>query len=368
MATTLSGASSTRRCPTSARTPSGPFSGDRATRASMPSPVPAFGGALAWQDATSEGYRLRVTRLDDNATVLDPAGIVVGMPTVWPVLGPVDSGVLVAYAVADGEQSDVVGRVLAADGTLGSPLPLAGGDGAEAPSAIGASPPVLVGWTGTSLGTGGADVIVAPLTSAGAPARPWTILATAAQAQSCPVVVATSTGWLAAWPEQQADTSWDVRVGRLDATGSPLDGAGTMIAGELGDQRYVDLASNGTRCVVVWRDAPTDGRVYARAVNADGTPAGSRILVGEQARDGSLPAIASNGTGFLVAWNEPATEMSSILRVQRLDAHGARIGGAVELSTTSGAPLRSRGWTASTSWPGWTGRRRRVQGSSGRGS
>ena len=242
------------------------------------------------------------------------------MPTAWPALGPVDGGVLVAYAVPDGGQSDVVGRVLAADGTLGPPLPLAGGDGAEAPSAIGASPPLLVGWTGAYLGTGGLDVIVAPLTSSGSAAGPWTFLATAAQAQELPAVVATSAGWLAAWSERQADTSWDVRVGRLDDAGAPLDGPGALLAGKPGEQRYVGLAWNGTRGVVVWRDAPTGGRVYARVVDAAGTPAGRRALVGEGARDGSLPAIASDGTGFLVAWNEPVTDWLSILRVQRLDA------------------------------------------------
>lgn len=295
----------------------------------------SFGGALAWREGTSESDRLRVTRLDESAAVLDPAEIVVGMPTAWPALGPVDGGVLVAYAVPDGGQSDVVGRVLAADGTLGPPLPLAGGDGAEAPSAIGASPPLLVGWTGAYLGTGGLDVIVAPLTSSGSAAGPWTFLATAAQAQELPAVVATSAGWLAAWSERQADTSWDVRVGRLDDAGAPLDGPGALLAGEPGEQRYVGLAWNGTRGVVVWRDAPTGGRVYARVVDAAGTPAGHRALVGEGARDGSLPAIASDGTGFLVAWNEPVTDWLSILRVQRLDADGARIGGAIELSPTS---------------------------------
>lgn len=318
------------------------------------------GGVIAWIDHADGDQAITVGRLDETGSLLDPDGITVaggftGSPVAGTVMAPVSGGTLIAYAKVTVPTSDLEGRVLAPDGTLGAVVQLGATPEAEVPTGIGGDPLLVVGQTGSSVTNTGEASFVRPLDANGGPAGPQRVLATAAQEQSAPDIAATGAGWLTTWAERSIAGGWDIRVGRLDPDGTMMDGDGHLAASEAGNQRWPAVAWNGQRGVVVWLDEPTGGRIYARTIAADGDPTGSRVLVGEGAGDGTVPRIASDGNGFLVTWLEPDDEDAlSIVRAQRLDALGARVGGVVDVSTT-GRGTPDVAWLGDAYLVVWTG-------------
>lgn len=98
------------------------------------------------------------------------------------------------------------------------------------------------------------------------------------------------TRWFAVWSDSRTGPN-ELRGSRVDASGAPLDGQGTVLASTATSAR---VAWDGAAHVVVFA---AGGTIFARPVGADGVP-GATVSLGA----GSNPAIASSGDGAMIAW------------------------------------------------------------------
>jgi len=115
---------------------------------------------------------------------------------------------------------------------------------------------------------------------------------------------ASGTGFFAAWTDPTAGDSVEGRV--MLGDGSPLASQFTVNIASAASQRETSMAGllDG-RYVVAFTDTSIDpgGDIYARILNADGSPAGGEFAVGFNSTDESEADVAAlHDGGFVVSW------------------------------------------------------------------
>lgn len=105
-----------------------------------------------------------------------------------------------------------------------------------------------------------------------------------------------------------------LKVGRVNAAGVALDGAGTTVGTITGYPGYPSIAFDGTNYLVVWGDNEIRAvRVSAAGVLLDATPV--TLTTGGDAKLRG-PGVAWDGTRYLIAWRTNADR----IRTMRVDS------------------------------------------------
>ena len=283
--------------------------------------------------------RVRGQRVNGTALagpVVEISGDGTGPTAEW---GP--DGYLVVWRELDAESdADAIARLVSVDGVAGDPFAVTSGAESEDVAAVAADESGYLVTASKKDYTGGAglDVLAVRVTDATPRDDPPLHVATAAREQQAPSLIRAGSDWVAAWSEYDVQTGWVIRMGRADDTGTRIDGAGTTVAAGTRDQRFPVLAWNGSRLLVVWHEPDGDsGRVMARPMLRDGTPAGPAVELGQRVAD-HRPSVASNGSGFVVGWAEVVVGSVYEMRAQAFDTTGTPTGTSYVLASPAYRP------------------------------
>lgn len=132
-------------------------------------------------------------------------------------------------------------------------------------------------------------------------------------------------GVAALWTESAPNAR--LTIGRLTASGKPLDGAGLRLRDSLDDQLNSAMATNGERLLVVWTEGLASATTHAlfEAVVEPGTPLTATVKqLATDALPGSDPGVVWNGQNFVIAYRR-ATTLGGELLGLRVDRSGNAI-------------------------------------------
>ncbi|MFO0681958.1 MAG: hypothetical protein U0234_07905 [Sandaracinus sp.] len=331
---------------------------------------------VVFTDSSGESADIRATRIE-GTTVSNPAGILVSSgpnDQTAPVVATNGSEFLVAWTDFRSGNVDAWGATFDASGAVVGASLLAGGPGAQFPTAA--------AWSGSRYvvlyNASAHDVRGVTVTAAGIPSAPFDVsvdatLTSEAAAVACAptiqclavwqrydaaaatldadlyasridastasvtvspaVAVVTGTGnqfdpaiasstarFYVAWTDARVDTNVDVRGTRFLV--SALEAGGTVVGGAAGAQYGASVASDGTDFVVAFTDQRVGGTfpndIYAqRIAGATGATMGANVAVAASAEEEGYPAIAFAGR-YLVAYQHANATDSSVEAV-RLD-------------------------------------------------
>jgi cysteine-rich repeat protein len=188
------------------------------------------------------------------------------------------------------------------DGSVADPagILIAGSNGAPRVASNGAD--YLVAWPHYR-DTTGDDIRGARITSAGEVSSSDSAISSSAGRKYQAALASNGTDFLVAWSDQH-NTSTDVYAARVSGAGVVSAPAGLAIAVGTGAQSAPSVASNGTDYLVTWTNEGTSdvrgSRVTATGTVVDG--AGFGIATSSPlARESS---VASNGADYFVTWTE----------------------------------------------------------------
>jgi hypothetical protein len=244
---------------------------------------------VVWQDGRDGNWDIYAQivlttgiPITDNIVVQDEAHQLVD-PAV--AHSPISDTYLVVWD--DQDEGDIEGRVLNADGTLGSALNVFNG------AITGTQPAIAYNSTANQYlvvfayqaGVGNYDIYGRLVWAGGTVSGTAFAISDNAADQSLPQVDynATDDEYLVVWSDERADVA-DVYGRRVDADGTPL-GSEFLIAHDTDAQDAPSLAWNedDNEYLVVWhdyRDSGTTGAdIYGRRVGADGSLPGSEIAL-----------------------------------------------------------------------------------------
>ncbi len=133
------------------------------------------------------------------------------------------------------------------------------------------------------------------------------------------------------WQDHRG-TNDDIYGGRVNSTGSALDGDGNVVANDPHDEQNPDVAWNGSNFLVTFDFvfSSTDTDVHARPVNSSGVAIGSRQVISSGGAVEENPTISSHGSEFFVAWEDGRNHATT-----GTDIYGARLA-ALGTVTTGG--------------------------------
>lgn len=272
--------------------------------------------------------RVRPLTISGVATTSAPivAGTfsVVGFPSLVPygdgflaafVHQPADSGLelVSAQLTADGQVTSLSRAPLPTDYTI----PAAFAAAANGTSAIAA-------WCETRFVTPTRirQVVTTPLVSAGAPSiGASSIVSLARPEQHVQALFPTATGAVAVWSE--AAGTEHLVVGRFDAVGNPLDGAGLRIRDSNAHQGGAGVAFTGDTLFVAWSELQTSGvqksSVYLATIPINGLLSPAVTKLTDAATLGRV-ATSWNGSQLVVAWQRWSTSEIEAMRFNRSGA------------------------------------------------
>lgn len=217
-------------------------------------PDVAFNGTdylAVWTRSAPPSAEIRAARISTAGVVKDPSGILISASSNQgsPTVAALGSGFLVAWVGQAGESSDILGKRVAADGSL-----LDGG-------------PIMIG--------------------------------TGPNEQTAPSASSDGKNYFVVWEE--ARPGWDVVGARVTADGLVIDPIPLGIGVHpYRSERDPDIAFDGSRYGVVWRDEP-EFKIQGAYVSTEGLVQTSFGVSGEEA---AHPAIAFDGTGFFTVWKQ----------------------------------------------------------------
>jgi hypothetical protein len=231
----------------------------------------------------------------------------------------------------------------------------------------------------------------------------------AANNQQRPRVAAAGSDFLVVW-EDYRNSDWDIFASRVSAAGVALNAAGIPVSTVSGDKERPDVASDGTKFMVLWNDKPTGGndpQIRGTVVQADGDVAdpggvviaattsnqigaaivwsgsqylavwgdyrdatydiwGTRLAADGDVTDAgglqfgatldqdTFPAVASDGTNFLIAWQD-----SSDILAARVESDGDLVD-AIPLTVSNAANEQTSvaaAWDGTQYWLAWADER-----------
>lgn len=314
-------------------------------------PSSAFNGSthlVAWIGPANS---VVMTRVSASGAVTDPLGVVVGTSSATdpPAVASDGNGFLIVWTAAGGA---VRAARIAASGAVTDP----GGFVVTTSAAASAQPAVagdasgyLVAWRdGRNMASTDVDYFAARVGADGAVRDRAGIPALVAPGDQQRAVISSSgTGWLLACEDRPATGVPDLRVGRLDASGAPLDGAGRRVAVTVRDRERPALAWNGANHLLTWSDRTLSGSltpgVYAQVIDPAGAGIGAAVI-SVAADSASLTTVARNGTGWIVAgraptglWTARLSSAGALLDATPRSLEGATGSGKATLSGSGGA-------------------------------
>jgi len=138
-------------------------------------------------------------------------------------------------------------------------------------------------------------------------------------------------GILVAWEDYRGGGTEDIYAQRVSAAGAPLWGAGGVaMCTAAGNQYSARIAADGAGgAVVAWLDGRSSlQRVFARAVNASGTPQwtadGVEVAIVATGGQAEMQILRMRSGRFALVWRDYRTD-SGDLYLQLLDANGTRL-------------------------------------------
>jgi len=187
----------------------------------------------------------------------------------------------------------------------------------------------IVVWT--DYRAGAVDIYARRVNAAGVPQ--WAVdgvaLSTAANVQLYPAVISDGAGGaIAAWYDFRSGFDYDIYARRIDASGTQQWTAnGVALCTAFNDQLTPSLVSDGAGgAIVVWSDyRGGTGDIYARRVNASGTPqwTADGVAICNAANSQAHPALVSDGAGgAIITWDDRRAGINSDLYIQRVNAVG----------------------------------------------
>lgn len=141
--------------------------------------------------------------------------------------------------------------------------------------------------------------------------------------QTDPAVAFDGTNYLVVWQDRRSDSYSDICGTRVAPDGMVLDPSGFVVSQGAYDQRYPDVAFDGTNFLVVWDDYRRGHAfdIYGTRVTPEGTVLdGFGIIISQATNDQQCPAVAFDGAEFLVVWQDHH------YNVEEPDVCGARVG------------------------------------------
>ena len=250
-------------------------------------------------------------------------------------------GYLVAWDAVEDDAADIMGRLVSLQAVAGDVFPITSGTQSENLAAIAAGDGgyLVTATDKHSHGGAGLDALGIRLDGPTVLDIPPLRFATAARPQDDPVLVDVGGSLVAVWAEEDVDTGWDIRMGRLSPDGVLLDGDGAVVAGTSGVERFPSVGWDGSRVLVTWwDDADPVGRMLARPMQPDGTPSGAATVLGTGVTQ-HRAAIASAGEGFAVAWGRQIVGLQNEIRLQMFDGGGDVAGASTVLVSPAYGPF-----------------------------
>jgi hypothetical protein len=270
--------------------------------------------ALALWNEAGDRTRVRLLSSDGTPTAAAPADL--GNFAAASSIIPFGDGFLATLfeRLPDNSYDLVVARltvngdIVSAVRTKAQGLYLAAGIAASGPAAI-------VVWVSPAIGSP-AETLAAPVVD---PIAPAIVSLAPAGNQHVHGLFATASGAVAVWSE--AGPVERVVIGRLDAAGAPVDGAGFRLHDSVSAQESAAAAFNGNQLLVVWVERtgnPVVGSLYATVVSP-AAPLPARVLhIADGVASDDVfggadhPAAAWNGSEWVVVWQDNAHELAGM--------------------------------------------------------
>jgi hypothetical protein len=299
-------------------------------------PAVAYDGTnffVVWQDGLGISSGIYGARVTPAGTVLDPRGIPVCTTASAqhdPALSFDGTNYLVAWEDSrSGPPFDIYGARVTKAGvvldTSGIAI-CAAVNGQWEPAVAFDGTAYLVVWS--DLRNGVFDVYGTRVTKAGVVLDPSGIIVSAtSNVQWYPAIVFDGTNYLVVWSDFRSGSSYDIYGARVNGAGVVLDPSGFAVCAADNDQRFPDVAFDGTNSLVVWADARSGSYtgVWGARVNGAGVVLDSSgFAVSTANTEPWNPPVAFDGTNFLVVWIDARTGSGT-------DIYGARVtpGGVV---------------------------------------
>jgi hypothetical protein len=327
-----------------------PFIISDATGAQM-SPRVAFDGTnylVVWYDSRGGSYDIYGTRVDQNGTVLNSAGIPISTAADYQYFPDVSfdgTNYMVVWQDQRSGEYDIYGSRVDQDGiVLNSPgIPIStASDEQNRPSIDFDGTNYLVVWDDYRSGSE-YDIYGTFLDTAGNVSSPsGIIISNAADNQQMPSVSFDGTNYLVAWHDHRdGGGNYDIYGARVNTSGTVQDPSGIPIANIDAQQLTAVVISYSGQWLAVWRDNQNGGYtdIYGSRISSSGTVTdGDGILISSSAQDQRNPAVASDGTNYLVVWEEARSGgFSPDIYGMLIDASGEQLNeDAIAISTSTG--------------------------------
>lgn len=327
-----------------------PIAISEATGSQM-SPRAAFDGTnylVVWYDSRGGLYDIYCTRVAQNGTVLNPAGIAISTAANYQYFPDVSfdgNNYMVVWQDQRSGTYDIYGSRVAQNGNVLDPtgIQISGAtDEQSRPSIDFDGTNYLIVWDDQRSGSGYdiygtlLDTMENVLNPSGIP------ISTAADDQYMPSVSFDGTNYLVTWHDHRDGVNYDIYGARVNTSGVVQEPSGIAIANIDVQQLTAEVISYSGQWLTVWRDnrngSYTD--IYGSRVSASGTvtdPSG--ILISASAQAQGMPAVASDSTNYLVVWQEdrgggPPFDIYGM----RIDASGRQLDeDAIAISTNAGS-------------------------------
>ncbi|MCY1075824.1 Ig-like domain-containing protein [Archangium lansingense] len=160
------------------------------------------------------------------------------------------------------------------------------------------------------------------------------------ESQDFQTVASNGTGYLVVWGEYRHESTTDIYGARVGANGVVQDAAGLVIARGTYDRDSIDVTSNGTDYLVVWREirgGGSIGDIYGTRVTSAGVVLDpNHIAICTASGSQGEPTVASNGTGYLVVWVDGSTGEGNISGARVTSAGIVQDSNGIALSTAPG--------------------------------
>jgi len=301
---------------------------------------------VVWQDDRSGVYDIYGCRVDQDGVAQEPAGIQISGATDEQSRPSIDfdgtNYLVVWYDERSGSDYDIYGTLLDTDGTVLNPAGIAistASDDQYMPSVSFDGTNYLVVWYDHRDGAN-YDIFGARVNHSGVVQDPSGIsIANIDVQQSTPSVISYSGQWLTVWRDNRNGGYNDIYGSRISASGTVTDEDGILISPSAQDQSKPAVAFDGTNYLVIWEEARSGGYsndIYGRFID----PAGNQvdvdaIPISTSTGDQAYPAVAfDNDSTYLVVWQDNRSGSD-------YDIYGARV-------TTSGNVLDPPGIAIST--------------------
>ncbi|MEJ2307559.1 MAG: hypothetical protein P8Y30_08505, partial [candidate division WOR-3 bacterium] len=271
---------------------------------------------VVWQDERSDTSDIYASRVDQDGIVLDPAGIQISGATDeqnYPFIDFDGTNYFVAwYDQRTGIDNDIYGTLLGTDGTVLNPSGIAISTAANDQNLSSVSfdgTNYLVTWHDRRDGSD-YDIYGTRVNQSGVVQEPTGIQISDLDAQQVtPAAVSYNGQWLVAWRDNRNGSYNDIFGSRISASGTVTDEDGILISSSVPAQSKPAVAFDGTNYLVVWQEDRGGGPpfdIYGMRI----TPGGyyldtDPIPISTVSGSQEYPAVAfDNDSTFLVVWQD----------------------------------------------------------------